>query len=338
MLELDRLNALADRVKGSGHRSFASTVKSLFAYVEKEAGDSPVFARFESERASKWSKWGPERMGRWDWPDTEEDKMSLAWDLFRTAAERNDNGDSFIFSMYHCRSFDDNVRQFLTDFLPLLGDAINEILQSQRAASGDDGSRKKGEKFKVLDSPAQLTDDMAREPGPLGMCAIYFDLDNFKALNTKYLETVVDERLLRPLLQLVRQVVFGIGHGYHEGGDELAVLLPNANLAMGAAFADGLRKLIEEASFQIGDDAVKVTASFGVACEGKELALKTAANLGKAEAKKMGKNCVAIVRDGKVSLWRDPLMPGTSQDGQTSHEIPSVADPADPRGNTSGPT
>lgn len=52
----------------------------------------------------------------------------------------------------------------------------------------------------------------------------YADLDDFKAVNTKLTETVVDLKVLSPLLELMEAWAYARAHAYRFGGDEFNIV------------------------------------------------------------------------------------------------------------------
>jgi diguanylate cyclase (GGDEF)-like protein len=158
--------------------------------------------------------------------------------------------------------------------------------------------REKQQKFGILDAPNLLKTDLAETPGILGRVLVYLDIDNFKAVNTRFSERVVDRTILPELQRLVHRAAVSVGHAYGEGGDEIIVYLPNATVDMGVAFASALRRLIEAHEFTVDAEQCRITASVGVAAS-NELPGETLADLAnqaKLQAKASGKNCVVLHR------------------------------------------
>lgn len=126
------------------------------------------------------------------------------------------------------------------------------------------------QKFRILWSPAQAERDFTawaeadRTPN-LPITFLFVDIDNFKALNTRYTETTVDETILRPFQERLRELCANRGEGYRQGGDEFVVLLRNCDLNEGANFADRLRSELGATPFRVGDETVHVTVSIGAA-------------------------------------------------------------------------
>jgi predicted signal transduction protein with EAL and GGDEF domain len=108
----------------------------------------------------------------------------------------------------------------------------------------------------------------------------------------------------------------------------MVVLLPNANLGMAAAFADAVRLQISHNEFVVNNEAVKLTASFGVAAgpqgvDGNRLV--DMANLAKNHAKNAGKNCVVVVVGERCEVWKDALLDGSSSSsGRLITESPTL--------------
>jgi diguanylate cyclase (GGDEF)-like protein len=181
---------------------------------------------------------------------------------------------------------------------PLLitsGEAVLNVLRARQAKAAPESVRAKGEKFGILDSPKLLSHDLASSAGVMGTACIYVDIDSFKALNTRYSETVVDRDILPPFQRLLSNSVEGVGFAYAEGGDEVTVLLPNATAEMAAAWCVGFRSLLQERVFSTGDSQVHLTVSVGlshVESGGDRSALRQQANLAMRKAKELGKDRV----------------------------------------------
>jgi diguanylate cyclase (GGDEF)-like protein len=126
--------------------------------------------------------------------------------------------------------------------------------------------RRKQDKFGVLDVRTYHYDEDYRLGiGMLGVAVIYFDLDHFKAINTRFTEPIVDRELLTDLNRLVAALVEGRGFAYAEGGDEFLILLPNTSLKIAEVFVQELLDALRVRTFIVQGDEVKVTASAGIA-------------------------------------------------------------------------
>ncbi|HUJ58479.1 MAG TPA: GGDEF domain-containing protein [Kofleriaceae bacterium] len=137
---------------------------------------------------------------------------------------------------------------------------------ARRAATGSAPvPRRKQDKLGILDPPSLYADDFKSSVGILGVAVLFFDLDHFEALNTRFSEPVIDRTLLLELNQLVAELVAWRGMAYAEGGDEFVVLLPNTNAPLAAAFTKVLLHRIRSAAFSIDGHPLTVTASAGIA-------------------------------------------------------------------------
>jgi len=97
----------------------------------------------------------------------------------------------------------------------------------------------------------------ARYGEPLTL--IMVDVDHFKKVNDTH-GHVTGDRVLQGVAEILKKKVRG-GSAYRYGGEEMAVLLPKADLAGAVQVAERLRAGIEVHKIA----GVKVTASFGVA-------------------------------------------------------------------------
>lgn len=100
--------------------------------------------------------------------------------------------------------------------------------------------------------------EAARRYGdPLSL--IMVDVDHFKKVNDTY-GHVTGDKVLQGVAEILRKKVRG-GSAYRYGGEEMAVLLPKADLAAAARAAERLRAAVEARKIA----GIRVTASFGVA-------------------------------------------------------------------------
>ena len=88
-----------------------------------------------------------------------------------------------------------------------------------------------------------------------------FDIDNFKEVNDNYGHQAGDNILIE-LTSLVAQNIKTSDIFARWGGEEFVILLPNTFLAEAYSFAQKLREMIEQHSFNYKE---RITASFGVA-------------------------------------------------------------------------
>jgi diguanylate cyclase (GGDEF)-like protein len=96
---------------------------------------------------------------------------------------------------------------------------------------------------------------------------IMVDIDHFKSINDRYGHLVGDQVIHRVAL-LLRNAVPEGDLVCRYGGEEFCLLVSGVHTAEASTFADGIRKLIETncGPAVIPGEAVRITASFGVAC------------------------------------------------------------------------
>lgn len=120
------------------------------------------------------------------------------------------------------------------------------------------------------------------------------DVDHFKAVNDGLGHAAGDE-VLRELARLLQPLVRRDELLARFGGEELAVILPEAGLPAALAAAERIRGAVEANSFAAGGSFLHVTLSLGAAELAPGLdaaALVTQADARLYEAKRAGRNCV----------------------------------------------
>ncbi len=123
---------------------------------------------------------------------------------------------------------------------------------------------------------------------------IMFDIDHFKAVNDTWGHTVGDA-VLREVAVAVLSAVRKGDYVVRYGGEEFAVVLPDARIGSALDLAERLRQVVEALRVTSHGPAVKVTASFGVAClrkGGDEKSLIREADSLLYQAKACGRNRV----------------------------------------------
>jgi diguanylate cyclase (GGDEF)-like protein len=125
---------------------------------------------------------------------------------------------------------------------------------------------------------------------------LMLDADHFKTINDSHGHEAGDQ-VLRAIAQTLRTIPRATDIAARIGGEEFALLLPETSLASAALLAERLRADIAAATHQIGDRAVRVTVSIGVAAvpdkpDGIALALAEADRL-MYQAKNAGRNRIA---------------------------------------------
>jgi diguanylate cyclase (GGDEF)-like protein len=175
------------------------------------------------------------------------------------------------------------------------------------------------------------------EPFSIVMC----DLDRFKSVNDTYGHQAGDA-VLKQFARILRHEVREIDRAGRYGGEEFMLLLPGTVLDAAVAFAERVRKQVEQHTFTFEDASIQRTASFGVSawphprvthCDG----LVRAADDALYVAKETGRNRVVrfdsdefnshIAEDGRDDTSRTASSAANESVGGTvtSHSVP-VAD------------
>lgn len=126
------------------------------------------------------------------------------------------------------------------------------------------------QKFRILLSPGQAEQDfdvwveMARALGN-PVAVLFLDLDNFKALNTRFTNAKVDQTILPDAQRLTLKLVQGRGEAYLHGGDEMVLVAPNLDDDEARALAEKVRRSFEGHKFVVDSEPLQLTVSVGVA-------------------------------------------------------------------------
>jgi len=160
--------------------------------------------------------------------------------------------------------------------------------------------KEKEQKFGILNSPGQARIDFPLYSSGLskeaGVGVLFLDIDNFKSLNDRFTESIVDQEVLIPFQQMLFRACLNRGDAYRQGGEEFLILLPNHTDEEVIRYAERLRQLIEEEEFSVGQSPVRITVSIGVSFSPKHGAvlpdLLEKANKAEHRAKANGKNRV----------------------------------------------
>lgn len=137
---------------------------------------------------------------------------------------------------------------------------------------------------------------------PERVSAIIYDIDDFKSYNDHYSHMKGDQVLLRVSESVLRVLAQSDQYLFRFGGEEFAVVLPNATEDEARRVACQLLEAVRAAAIPRTDlpDRSIVTASFGVACgtkdELRDLSLAVKADEQLYLCKRGGKNCVAARR------------------------------------------
>jgi diguanylate cyclase (GGDEF)-like protein len=184
--------------------------------------------------------------------------------------------------------------------------SLSDVLTLERAEHLDAGSsfpqRQDDEKFHILQAPALFLPDLHYYRGKCRVRMIpvsiaFLDIDKFKEdFNSELGETHVDRHVLPVFMRALEAHIYGHGFAYRFGGDEYALLMPNADADLALTFVSGLRNRVTGLRF-VGTDKV-ITISVGLCVADRDCHLTDGELLQRAEqaknyAKKEGRDRVA---------------------------------------------
>lgn len=137
----------------------------------------------------------------------------------------------------------------------------------------------------------------------LPMSLIVFDLDHFKAINDRY-GHLAGDAVLGAVGGRMNSVLRGSDLKCRYGGEEFLILLPDTPTQGAIRVAETLRRELEGASIPWNDDALRVTASFGITAitpgEMDPLAAIARADEALYRAKQDGRNCVRSAAEAEA--------------------------------------
>ncbi|MGB5284923.1 MAG: GGDEF domain-containing protein [Polyangiales bacterium] len=131
-----------------------------------------------------------------------------------------------------------------------------------------------------------------RHGRPLSM--VICDIDHFKLVNDEF-GHLAGDYVLKEVAQLVKSRIRPDDVIARYGGEEIALILPETDLAGGVRIADELRKIIDGQTFIFEDEYIDVTISCGIAQlqpNWRAFDFVRAADTQLYEAKRAGRNCV----------------------------------------------
>jgi diguanylate cyclase (GGDEF)-like protein len=111
---------------------------------------------------------------------------------------------------------------------------------------------------------AQVFPDDGEADMVMPLCVMALDVDMFKQLNDRFGHAVGDEAIRR-VAQLL-SVVLRVGDAVvRHGGDEFLLVLPGVDLRQGSRIAERALDMIRNLEIDMGEHAIGITASLGVA-------------------------------------------------------------------------
>jgi diguanylate cyclase (GGDEF)-like protein len=139
------------------------------------------------------------------------------------------------------------------------------------------------------------------------LAAMMIDIDHFKRVNDTYGHAMGDQALYA-IARLCKQTLRSIDIVGRYGGDEYAIILPEADLESARLVADRLRQKVDGLEIRVADKMIHITVSIGVASlkeTQKNLEfLLACTDQALYAAKQDGRNMV------KTYLLPDPQLPG----------------------------
>lgn len=140
---------------------------------------------------------------------------------------------------------------------------------------------------------------------------VMMDIDDFKQLNDTHGHQAGD-RVLMDIAQIVKRQMRGVDTAARYGGEEFAMVLPRTSMLDAYNQAERIRELIAAHRVAVGDVALGVTASFGIASypesgEGTAADIIRRADVALYRAKKTGKNRVELYWGEGSEKHRIPL-------------------------------
>ncbi len=229
-----------------------------------------------------------------------------------TAAHRRavEQPDTTMIVEYQARTGTGELRWFETQTQGVAGDddATTSVISVVRDVTLRKGVERELAREAMTDPLTGLAnrraclDELARriEASPLGEtggCVAMFDIDFFKAVNDAHGHAIGDQVLQR-FAQIARGAVRDDDTVARLGGEEFAVVLPGASPEQARLVCERLRAAVGNARIDIGDIAILVTVSGGIAAyrQGDTPdAVLAAADAGLYDAKHRGRNRLGLV-------------------------------------------
>lgn len=137
-------------------------------------------------------------------------------------------------------------------------------------------------------------EELKRFGWPCGI--IFFDIDNFKALNDLHSHRVGDSAL-QMVAKSLRKNIRSIDQVGRWGGEEFVIILRNVNIKFLMEIAEKLRLLVEKSAFWENGKPISVTLSGGATLariEDTVQSLVERADLLMYQSKKAGKNLISL--------------------------------------------
>ena len=187
------------------------------------------------------------------------------------------------------------------EYPPSLGDVLTLERVERLDTVARPPDRQFDEKFHLLQAPTLFLPDLHYYRAKCGVRQLpvaiaFLDIDKFKDFNSAVGETHIDWHVLPVFMSAVEAHLFGHGYAYRFGGDEYALLMPNADSELAMGFLSGLRRRVGALRYH-GTDRT-ITLSVGVCVADRDCFLTDSELLQRAEraknfAKSQGRDCIA---------------------------------------------
>jgi diguanylate cyclase len=189
-----------------------------------------------------------------------------------------------------------NIRRSAISFNSALSDAHKEIetLRGQLEKSQQDALY---DALTGLCNRRYFDEELATQSLQPNLCLIIVDLDYFKKINDNY-GHVMGDLVLKATAKKLQATCRDGAQAFRFGGEEFAIIVPNAKFAKARSIAESMRKAIEKIGVKdkrSGEVLGDISASMGVAELQKgmnPLALIEAADKQLYKAKNLGRNRV----------------------------------------------
>ncbi len=189
-----------------------------------------------------------------------------------------------------------NIRRSTISFNSALTDAHKEI-DILRAKLEESQKEALYDALTGLCNRRYFDEELASLSIQSNLCLVLVDLDHFKRINDNY-GHVMGDLVLKATAKKLQATCRDGAQAFRFGGEEFAVLVPNANFSKARVIAESMRKAIEKIGVKdkrSGEVLGDITASFGVAEFTKgmnPLTLIETADKQLYKAKRLGRNRV----------------------------------------------
>jgi len=139
----------------------------------------------------------------------------------------------------------------------------------------------------------QLINKCDRADAPIS--CVFVDIDRFKSINDQYGHKIGDE-VLRGIARLLMLVVRDNDPAIRYGGDEIVLVLPGSNEALGVEIAERIRRMISGHDWDRTAPGLRVSCSFGVSQRVPEESMTNwfdRTDKAAYSSKRAGRNCVS---------------------------------------------